>query len=74
MSTFKSTSIDGSAPRSKDAPEPKRGMREIIDDKDLSAGEATLACLREYAKERPEVVALWTFGIGFILGWKLKIW
>jgi hypothetical protein len=30
--------------------------------------------LREYARERPEVVALTCFGIGFILGWKLKPW
>jgi hypothetical protein len=30
--------------------------------------------LREYAKEKPEVVALWCFGIGFVLGWKLKPW
>lgn len=29
---------------------------------------------QEYARERPEVVALWCFGIGFILGWKLKPW
>jgi hypothetical protein len=29
---------------------------------------------REYARERPEVVALTCFGIGFILGWKLKPW
>jgi hypothetical protein len=30
--------------------------------------------LREYARQRPEVVALTCFGIGFILGWKLKPW
>jgi hypothetical protein len=30
--------------------------------------------LREYARERPEVVALACFGIGFVLGWKLKPW
>ena len=30
--------------------------------------------LREYARERPEVVALTCFGVGFILGWKLKPW
>ena len=30
--------------------------------------------LKEYARERPEVVALTCFGIGFILGWKLKPW
>ena len=28
----------------------------------------------EYGRERPEVVALWCFGIGFVLGWKLKPW
>jgi hypothetical protein len=30
--------------------------------------------LREYAREKPEVAALWCFGVGFILGWKLKPW
>ncbi len=30
--------------------------------------------LREYAREKPEVAALWCFGIGFIIGWKLKPW
>ena len=29
---------------------------------------------RQYARERPDVVALWCLGIGFVLGWKLKIW
>jgi predicted methyltransferase len=33
-----------------------------------------LQYLREYARERPEVMALTCFGIGFILGWKLKPW
>jgi hypothetical protein len=28
----------------------------------------------EYQRERPEVAALWCFGIGFVLGWKLKLW
>jgi hypothetical protein len=30
--------------------------------------------LRDYAREKPEVAALWCFGIGFVLGWKLKPW
>lgn len=30
--------------------------------------------LEAYARENPKVVALWCFGIGFILGWKLKPW
>lgn len=29
---------------------------------------------REYAREKPEVVALWCLGIGFMLGWRLKPW
>lgn len=30
--------------------------------------------LREYAREKPDVCALWCFGIGFVIGWKLKPW
>lgn len=30
--------------------------------------------LKEYAREKPEVAALWCFGLGFIVGWKLKLW
>jgi hypothetical protein len=33
-----------------------------------------MAYLREYTRERPEVVALTCFTIGFILGWRLKPW
>ena len=33
-----------------------------------------LEYLRDYARERPEMAALTCFGIGFILGWKLKPW
>ena len=29
---------------------------------------------KQYAREKPEVVAMWCFGIGFIVGWKLKPW
>jgi hypothetical protein len=32
------------------------------------------AYLREYVRENPEVAAITCFGIGFILGWKLKPW
>jgi hypothetical protein len=33
-----------------------------------------LEYLRDYAREKPDVAALWCFGIGFVLGWKLKPW
>ena len=30
--------------------------------------------LKDYARENPTSFALWAFGIGFALGWKLKPW
>ena len=27
---------------------------------------------QDYARERPDVACMWAFGIGFVLGWKLK--
>jgi hypothetical protein len=41
---------------------------------EMTPAEAAMEYLREYAKERPEVIAMWCFGIGFVLGWKLKPW
>jgi len=41
---------------------------------DRDIGRDLVEYLREYAREKPEAVALWCFGIGFILGWKLKPW
>lgn len=34
----------------------------------------TICYLKEYAQENPQTMALWCFGIGFIVGWKLKPW
>jgi hypothetical protein len=36
--------------------------------------EDVLNYLREFAHDQPEVAAMWCFGIGFVLGWKLKPW
>jgi hypothetical protein len=30
--------------------------------------------LERFAREKPASAALWAFGIGFFLGWKLKPW
>ena len=30
--------------------------------------------LQQYARENPTSAALWCFGIGFVMGWKLKPW
>jgi hypothetical protein len=30
--------------------------------------------IEDYARENPLSFAAWAFGIGFVLGWKLKFW
>jgi len=29
---------------------------------------------QQYTRERPDVVALWSLGIRFVLGWKVEPW
>ena len=48
--------------------------RAIGEQSELKPWDDLITYLREYARERPEVVALTCFGVGFILGWKLKPW
>ncbi len=31
-----------------------------------------LTLMKEYAKSKPDVAALWCFGLGVIVGWKLR--
>ncbi|HMP05610.1 MAG TPA: hypothetical protein PJ982_04615 [Lacipirellulaceae bacterium] len=45
-----------------------------IDHQRLTAGEAAVEAFKDYARERPEIVTMWAFGLGFVLGWKLRIW
>jgi hypothetical protein len=49
--------------------EPEAGQ-----DYELRPVEDFMTYLRQYTRERPEVVALTCFAVGFILGWKLKPW
>jgi len=41
---------------------------------DMKIVDDLIAYFREYSRQRPQTVALVCFGIGFILGWKLKPW
>jgi hypothetical protein len=34
----------------------------------------TLDRVKQYARDEPIAFALWAFGIGFVLGWRLKPW
>lgn len=38
------------------------------------AARDALSIFQDYAKDRPDVVALTCLGVGFILGWKMKPW
>jgi len=40
----------------------------------IEIGRDMVEYVREYVRENPETAALYCLGIGFILGWKLKIW
>lgn len=43
-------------------------------DTNLRPASDIIEYLKEYASQKPEAAALWCFGLGFILGWKLKPW
>lgn len=49
-------------------PIPENGPHEMQPSHDF------IQYLTEYARAKPDVAALWCFGIGFVLGWKLKPW
>lgn len=33
-----------------------------------------VARVKQYARDEPISFALWAFGVGFVLGWRLKPW
>lgn len=49
-------------------PAPRKSSTELRPAQDL------LEYAQTYAREKPDVAALWCFGIGFVVGWKLKPW
>lgn len=32
------------------------------------------SALSHYAHERPDVIAVWAFGLGFVLGFRFRLW
>jgi len=45
---------------------PPKGQLQPVDD--------LVEYVTMYARENPGTAALWCFGVGFIVGWKLKPW
>ncbi len=39
-----------------------------------SAASEILDRFKDYAREQPLAVACWAFGLGFVVGWRLKPW
>lgn len=60
--------------RSTESARPNMSAAQIAGDEHLTAGEAAVECLKAYVREHPEIAALWIFGAGFVLGWKLRPW
>jgi hypothetical protein len=54
-------------------PAPENGAAEHVDGR-VRTTKSALEHFREYEQDRPDIVALWCLGIGFVLGWKLKPW
>jgi hypothetical protein len=55
----------------------RKNLRPRSDDQEYhpaEIGHDVVEYLRNYARENPESAALWCFGVGFILGWKMKLW
>jgi hypothetical protein len=52
----------------------RKAEESLVPEEATEVAADVLDYLREYAREKPEVAALWCLGIGFILGWKLKPW
>jgi hypothetical protein len=56
--------------------EPRTGNaeRSLGQREPLEPVEDLMCYARDYARQQPEMAALWCLGIGFILGWKLRPW
>ena len=49
----------------------RTSLREVADEGTL---QGVTEYVRDYIRANPESAALWCFGIGFVLGWKIKPW
>ncbi len=52
--------------------EPKRASKLVS--KEMHPTTDLIEYVKEYSRANPEMAACWCLGIGFLLGWKLKLW
>lgn len=43
-------------------------------DREMSPVDDFVSYVETYARKHPDRAALWCFGVGFLVGWKLKPW
>lgn len=53
---------------------PVRSVPLRTSQENLQPAQDLIAYVKDYARHKPEAAALWCFGIGFVVGWKLKPW
>jgi hypothetical protein len=70
MPTATSTSTNTAASANRAASSPQGTSSEG----ELNPIDDFVEYVRTYAQQRPDLAALWCFGIGFVVGWKLKPW
>lgn len=52
----------------------KRPQKQASSDRVLQPTKDVVEYVREYARQKPDVAALWCFGLGIVVGWKAKPW
>jgi hypothetical protein len=55
-------------------PSNARSHSQLDASKNLRPGRDLMEYVQRFAREKPDVAALWCFGIGVVVGWKLKPW
>jgi hypothetical protein len=66
------TTHNASTPTHRSVSNNQSPQNEVCDQ--LHPIEDVLDYVKMYARQKPGTAALWCFGVGFIVGWKLKPW
>jgi len=52
----------------------KSGARDAGEHYVTEPAKDLVSLAKEYARDKPEVACAWAFGLGVIVGWKIKPW
>ncbi|MEZ6132479.1 MAG: hypothetical protein R3C59_27765 [Planctomycetaceae bacterium] len=66
MSTMQASTASGSSSQQRISSD--RGCRSLKPTQDI------VDYVRDYARQKPDVAALWCLGLGIVVGWKIKPW